>query len=120
MPVLLVRESSTFYRLTEGGREVVLDLAAMAVTPSEAQVEKFRLLIQGEFDTRIKLRDLADGDPRKTTDPANVKEFWEGVGGNKTLVSRGVLVEIRWNSSLGEFEFLFKRADSIAGFLDSI
>ena len=120
MPIRsFVQESPALYRLNEGGGEVVFDLAALGVQLNSAGVEKLRLLIQGEFDTRIKLRDLPDDDPRKTIDPASAKEFWEGKEGNRTLVSRGVEVVIRFNPSIGEFEFVFKRAGELGDFMDA-
>lgn len=50
--------------------------------------------IQDELDVRIKLSDLPDGDPDKTTDPALPWLFWEGTGGNAELVCRETLVRV--------------------------
>lgn len=65
------------------------------------KLEDIRAAIQDELDVRIKLTDLPDGDPDKTTDPAPTHTgplgawlFWEGTGGNTELVCRLTLVTV--------------------------
>ena len=69
-------------------------------------------LVQEDLTTRIRLRDLPDDEPTKTTDPApefGERMFWEGRGANRELVSRSTIVQdCFWDGE--RFVFTIRRA----------
>jgi hypothetical protein len=110
--------SEAHYELDVGRGTIQIDLVALGVTLDAGQVEKLRAAVQGLIDERIRLRDLPDDDPAKTTDPARLDFFWEGQGGNRTLVARPVEVVVRWRPGGGGFDWVFRRPGDPIGFMD--
>lgn len=59
-------------------------------------------LIQADFETVQKVKDLPDDEPCKNTDPADLGYgeccFWRGQGGNKELVGRSQIISVSYDS----------------------
>ncbi len=96
MPVRAISAGADFVEIDVGGRSLRVSEADVAPGSKNKMALAIRTLLQEQLTTRVKVRDLPNNDPDKTTDPVAVHGeamFWEGAGGNKDLVSRAVIVE---------------------------
>ena len=62
-------------------------------------------LLQGTQEFRVRINDLPDDDPDKTTDPARADLFYDG----QFLVSRPILVLFTWIEAESRYEIRVKR-----------
>lgn len=119
MPVSrFTKINKTLYELDKGRGPVSIDLDALGISLGAAQVEKLRAAIQELLDVRVKVSVLSDDDPFKVSDPARFDSFWEGVGGDKDLVSRLAEVAVRWNGA--DFEILLVKPGHSLVFIDLV
>ena len=102
MPVRAVRAGADFVEINDGGRIMRVTEADVAPGSKEKMAAAILALLQEQLTVRQRVRDLPDGDPDKTTDPARgEKLFWEGQGANRELVSRTVIVEsVVWDGTV--------------------
>ncbi len=62
-----------------------------------------------EEDPPIRVNQLPNDDPDKTTDPATEGMFWRGSGGQKVLVSWPLIVTVKWNGERYGYGFRVPR-----------
>lgn len=57
------------------------------------------------WDRVIKVNQLPQDDPDRTTDPEQLGEFWRGSGGQKVLVARRYIVRVIWDGERFQYSF---------------
>jgi hypothetical protein len=73
-------------------------------------LDAIRDFIYGEIEDTIRLNQLPQGDPDKTTDPATEAMFWRGSGGQAELVSRPLIVAVAWDGERYQYSFSVPRS----------
>ena len=76
--------------------------AGVVMPDSQEKADAIAEFIQEEYlDSRVRLNTLERDDDARYTDPALLREFWEGDGNpaQTNLVSRSVLVTIEWTGT---------------------
>lgn len=61
--------------------------------------------IYSQLDSEIRLNQLPQNDPDRSTDPATESMFWRGNGGQRALVSRPYIVSVTWDGERFQYSF---------------
>jgi len=61
------------------------------------------------WDGVIRVNQLPNDDPAKTTDPATEGMFWRGSGGQKVLVAREFIIDVKWDGERFQYGFRVTR-----------
>jgi hypothetical protein len=103
MPVRAVSAGADFVEINDGGRVSRVAESDVAPGSKDKMALAIQSLLQEALTTRIRVRDLPDDEPTKTTDPAaeyGERMFWDGQGINKSVVSHAVIVEsVVWDGT---------------------
>ncbi len=76
--------------------------------PAGLELERLQELVQSFLEFRIRVNRLPPDDPDRIADPGKEHAFWEGTGGNKEAVYRGIIVETKW-ANPGQPGLTFRR-----------
>ncbi len=74
-----------------------------SLLPGRNNAEKAAALqigLQAIIDYKIDISQIKEGDPRKTSDPKKLKEFYEG----DKIVFRSDTVTVTWNTERNDFD----------------
>lgn len=119
MPGAWIKQSDAGVIRVAGSHDLTYDLIndARFQDADKAKVALvLKELVQAELETVMRLRDLPDDEPTKTTDPApqfGERFFWRGRGANKELVSRDTIVEACvWDGERFVFTMRYARGPS--------
>ena len=96
MPVKSMTVTDTYVEVDRGNGAVLhFDFADFPPSADTNETRQAHIIahVQDWLDYRVKLRNLEDGDPNKTIDPALPHLFWEGTGGNAEIVQRNIVIE---------------------------
>ncbi len=86
--------TSEFITLFPGQpKEVTITFADL---PVGFEIDRLQTLVQELVEFRVRVNQLPVDDPDRATDPGRESAFWEGTGGNKEAVYRGVVIEAVW------------------------
>ncbi len=76
--------------------------------PAGLELERLQTLVQEVTEFRIRVNQLPTDDPDRAADPGRESAFWEGTGGNKEAVYRGIIIETEW-ANPGQPGLTFRR-----------